>query len=171
MTKHLISRAWLVVSALALLGAGAPYKTSLDAEVCHAAAPKLLETLGADWQAVSGYVQDCPVLGPDGKTALSVAVVRIDRMQANRWFDKHAEPRRPLPVILDNASRNIGKLPEGFPADLPGALQVTFKDWSGGLPSRIDQYEAFETALPPHVLAAQVWDPTKRQFRQLASEP
>ena len=169
--KRLVRQTWLVVGALALLGAGAPYETKLNAGLCHTAAPKLLQTLGAEWQALSNYMQDCPVPGPDGKTALSIAVVRIDRMQADRWFDPHRDPHIPLPVILDDESRVIGKLPEGFPADLPGALQVTFKDWSGGLPSRIEQFEAFETALPPHTLAAQIWDPAKLQYRQLTTEP
>ncbi len=172
MTKRLVRQAWLVVGALApLLGAGAPYETKLNASVCYTVAPNFLQTLDAEWQALSSYVQDCPVPGPDGKIALSVAVVRIDHMQADHWFDSHHDPRLPLPVILDGKSRVIGKLPEGFPTDLPGALQVTFKNWSGGLPSRINQYEAFETALPPHALAAQVWDPAKRQYRQLAVEP
>jgi hypothetical protein len=110
-------------------------------------------------------------MGPEPRLALSVAIVRIDRMQKERWFDTHHDPRIPLPVILDSASRVVGKLPEGFPADLPGALRVTFKDWRGGMPSRIDQYEAFETALPPHALAPQVWDNEMHQYRQLADSP
>ena len=170
MIKPTITKATLLARALLLLGAGVPYETKLDADACRAATPGLLETLGADWRGLSGYVQDCPVPGPDGQTALSVAVVRIDQMQANHWFDSHRDPRIPLPVVLDNARQVIGKLPEGFPADLPGALQVTFKDWRGGMPSRIDQYESFETALPPHPLGAQVWDANHHKYRQLAED-
>jgi hypothetical protein len=171
MMKGPISQAALLAGAVLLLGAGAPYETKLAAGACRPAAPALLAGLGADWRDVTGYVQDCPVPGPDGKIALSVAVVRIDRMQADHWFDTHHDPRIPLPVVLDGESHVLGKLAEGFPADLPGALRVTFKDWRDGMPSRIDQYETFETALPPHALAAQVWDPAKRQYRQLADDP
>ncbi len=39
------------------------------------------------------------------------------------------------------------------------------------MPWRIDQYEAFETALPPHPLASQVWEADKHQYRQLADDP
>ncbi len=165
-----ISQAALLVGVL-LLSAAAPYGTRLDAGTCRAATPALLQRLGADWQDASGYVQDCPVPGPDGKTALSVAVASIDRMQTDHWFNTHHDPHILLPVLLDGESHVLGKPAEGFPADLPGALIVTFKDWRDGMPLRIDQYEAFETALPPHALATQVWVPAKRQYRKLAEEP
>ncbi len=169
--KGPISQGALLAGALLLLGAGPPYEARLSAGACRPAAPALLAGLGANWRGVSEYVQDCPVPGPDGRTALSVAVVRIDHMQTNHWFDTHHDPHIPLPVVIDGESHIVGKLAEGFPADLPGALQVTFKDWRDGMPLRIDQYEAFETTLPPHSLAAQVWDADKRRYRQLADEP
>ncbi len=171
MTSRPISRASLLAGALLLLGAAAPYETRLEANVCQAAAPALIDTLGRNWAALSKYAQNCPVAGPDGRIALSVAVMRIDRMQADHWFDTHHDPRIPLPVLLDASRHVIGKLPEGFPADLPGALRVTFKGWRGGMPTRIDQYEAFETALPPHALAAQIWEPANHRYRQLPDEP
>jgi hypothetical protein len=147
--------------------AAAPYAVKLNVRECRAASPALLSTLGDAWRALSSYAQDCPVLGPDGKVALTVAILRIDRMEQQHYFDAHHDPRIPLPVLLDASLGHIGKLPEGFPVDLPGALQVTFTDWRGGMPKRIDQYEAFETALPPHDLPAQSWDGGKHQFLPL----
>lgn len=171
MTAGAIRRSFFLAGVLFLPAAGPPYAAKLEAQSCRAAEPALVETLGAEWHDVSAYVEACPVPGPDGKIALAVAVVRIDRMLKARWFDAHANPHIPLPVMLGNDGRIIGTLPEGFPADLPGALRVTFEDWRGATPWRIDQYEGFETALPPHALAAQVWDPNKHLYRQLADQP
>ena len=170
MTRAARLAAPLLAGAFTLMGAGSPYAVKLDAGACRAATPALLASLSAEWRALSDYAQDCPVPGPDGKVAVTVAILRIDRMQREHYFDTHREPRIPLPVLLDASGQAIGKLPEGFPADLPGALQVTFADWRGGMPTRIDQYEALETALPPHALAAQAWDVGAHQFRQLPDQ-
>jgi len=160
-----------LVSVFVITGASTRYEVKLEVKACRTATPALLATLGREWQVLSAYAQGCPVLAQDGKIALTVAIVRIDLMQKQRWFNAHSDPHIPLPVMLDSQSQVVGRLAEGFPADLPGALRVTFKDWHSDTPTRIDQYEAFETALPPHTLATQVWNAGAHHFQPVTEKP
>ena len=160
--------AWAAAGLLAggvLPAVAAPYQVRLDAAVCRAAPAAVVRGLGADWGAVAGYAEACPVRGPDGRVALSVVVVRIDRMQRDRFFAAQPDLALPLPVVLDADVRAVGRLAEGFPVDLPGALRVSFVDWRGGWPRRIEQFEGFATALPPHSLSALLWDRRKRRYQ------
>ena len=153
------------------VGAGAPYQVRLRPGMCHGMAPGRLASLGAGWRALGAYVQECPVRGPEGRVALTAVVVRIDRMYRAYYFNTRSMVDIPNPVLLDGTDRMVGTLPEGFPTDPPGKLRVTFKDWRGGVPWRIELYEAGESALSPHGLAPQVWAPGDRWFRTVPDGP
>ena len=157
------NRAWALL--LVLLGAAAPYQVPLRAATCRAIAPPLLQRLGPEWQPLASYVQGCPVRGTNGTVALTVVVVRIDRMMDVHYFNTHTL-EIPFPVLLDGSGRVVGGLPEGFPYDPPGKLRVTFTQWRGGWPARIEQYEAGVSALAPHALSPQVWVPGEGRYRQ-----
>lgn len=143
----------------------AGYAVQLDAARCIPLDPSTVTQLGPDWQPVARYVQRCPVAGPDGRPALSVDIVRVDHAYADGVFDAQPSLAVPTPVLHDPSGRAVGGLPEAFPADPPGALRVTFADWHGGLPRRIDLFEAGASTLPPHALPPLRWDLKANAYR------
>jgi len=155
----------LALPALALLLAGAaPYAVQLDAGRCRSLSSKQVAGLGPDWAALARYVQRCPVHGPDGRLALSVDIVRLDRAYAADFLRTHADRTVPKPVLRDVRGVGIGELPEGFPIDPPGQLRVQFTGWRRGFPHAIRLYEAGESALAPHPLPSLRWNPDRRRY-------
>ena len=158
----------VIIRALAILALPATasaYSVRLDAARCSKLAAPEVVALGPDWSALAAYVQRCPVPGPDGRTALTVDVVRLDRAYAAHLFNDHPDQRVPEPVLRDAMGRPVGTLPEGFPLDPPGALRVTFADWSGGRPLRIELFEAGRSAVSPEQLPPMHWDPKTDAYR------
>ena len=153
------------IAALTLPAAASAYAVRLDVARCAPLALPDVATLGPEWPALAAYVQRCAVAGPDGRVALSVDIVRLDRAYAAHLFNNHPDWKVPNPILRDATGRPVGTLPEGFPVDPPGALRVRFADWIGGLPRRIDLYEAGESAVSPHALAPMQWDAKVRGYR------
>ena len=154
------------VLALAVTGPAqaAPYAVRLEARRCTPAASRAA-TLGPAWQALAAFIRDCPVRGPDGKLALVAVTLRIDLIDADPALRKLANLEIPDPLLLRPDGTWLGTLPEGFPTDPPGALRVTFRDWHGGLPRRIDLYEGGVSALSPHAIDPMRWDEGARGYR------
>ena len=152
---------WAIACMLVVLAGPAlasAYEVRLDAAACRPLAAPLAASLGPDWSALAAYVQSCPVAGPDGRTALSVDIVRLDQAYAAHRFNRNPGQHVPDPVIRDTTGQPIGTLPEGFPVDPPGKLRVTFADWDGGRPRRIELYEAGQSAVSPERLPPMHWD-------------
>ncbi len=154
-----------VLAALSLPVGASAYSVRLDAGRCVALPDSGIAALGPDWTALAAYVQRCSVPAPDGRPALSVDIVRLDRAYAAHLFNAHPDQKVPDPVLRDVSGHAIGTLPEGFPVDPPGALRVTFTDWSGGMPRRIELYEAGRSAVSPTRLPPLRWDPKANAFR------
>ncbi len=155
----------LVLAMLALPTAASAYSVRLDTARCTKLTPPQVIALGPDWSALAAYVQRCLVPGPDGRTALTVDVVRLDRAYAAHLFNAHPDQKVPDPVLRDMSGRVVGTLPEGFPVDPPGVLRVTFADWSGGRPLRIELFEAGRSAVSPERLPPMRWYPGANSYR------
>lgn len=153
-----------VPAAALLLAAAAPYAVQLGAGRCVPLSRPQVAALGPDWLALARYVRRCPVHGPDGRTVLSVDIVRVDQAIAEDYFRTRTTEAVPRPVLRDAAGTAVGELPEGFPADPPGLLRVRFVDWRGGVPHEIRLYEAGVSALAPHALPSLRWNPDTRHY-------
>lgn len=151
--------------ALTFPTAASAFAVQLDVARCASLALSDVAALGPEWPALAAFVQRCAVPGPDGRLALSVDIVRLDRAYAAHLFNDHPDLKVPNPILREPSGRAIGTLPEGFPVDPPGALHVKFADWSGGLPQRIDLYEAGKSAVSPHALAPMHWDAQTYRYR------
>ncbi|MGI4732281.1 MAG: hypothetical protein ACRYG8_18895 [Janthinobacterium lividum] len=148
----------LLIAGAAGAAAAAPYAVRLNTDRCAAIASDKLAGLGPEWPALGAFAQRCSIPGPDGRIALEVDIVRIDRANKVGFFDARANMRVPMPVIRDLAGKVLGSLPDGLPVDPPGRLLVRFTEWHGGRPLTIRLYQAGESAIGPHALAPLRWD-------------
>ena len=163
--KRTVTRDAIIAGLAALLLAGAaPFSVRLDAGNCQALSRQQLAGLGPAWPDLAGYAQRCPVRGPDGRLALTVNIIRLDRAFAADHFRGRTMDAVPKPVLRDAAGTRIGELPEGFPVDPPGMLQVRFTKWGHGMPHEIRLFQAGESALAPHALPSLRWDPATRRY-------
>jgi hypothetical protein len=112
----------------------------------------IAEKYGKKWMSVQPWAYFCPVAEPtSGKHILTVMTVDIIGADKDGFFKDHIDEDVPLPlVLLEPSGPILGELPEGFPNDPPGRLQVYFSEWTEGFPHRIDFFEAGTSALPPH---------------------
>lgn len=157
----------LILCAGLLTAAGAPsYSVRLDSRQCAAMPARDVAALGPGWATLAPYVQRCRVRGPNGRVAVLVDIVRLDRALEGDFFKAHAYGDVPAPVLRDAAGRVVGHLPEGFPVQPPGELKVRFTRWRGAMPQEIMLYEAGESALAPHALPSLRWDERTRSYRE-----
>lgn len=108
---------------------------ALKAGDCRSA-PTALISRSSDWARIySPYVEICPVRNAMGKTVLSVLVFRLDKADANGFFEgKPDQLPIPRPIILDNDGHKIGQIRDSFPETLPGRTQIFFSNWHDGFP-------------------------------------
>ncbi len=154
---------------LALAGvqsvAAAPYAVQLDPARCVAISPGKLAALGPDWSALGTFAQRCPVPGSDGRVALEVDIIRIDRANRVGFFATRPDMAVPMPVLRDPSGAVVGSLPDGFPIDPPGKLRVRFTNWRSGRPLVVQLYQAGESAIAPHPLSPLRWDARAGRYR------
>ena len=156
----------LASCALLLAATGAPpYSVRLDVRQCAPMPARDVAALGAEGVTLARYVERCRVPGPDGRDAMQVDIVRIDRATDDGFFKHRAADAVPLPILRLPSGRIVGRLPEGFPVDPPGELKVRFLHWQGAMPREIALYEAGESALAPHALPLLRWDERGRSYR------
>ena len=141
------------------------YTAPLSIARCRPMPAAAAQALGSEWVALAHFAQRCSVPGPNGRTALTVDVVRLDRAYAVDWFAAHPDQLVPRPIIRDVAGTPVGTLAEQFPEDPPGRLRVTFARWRAGWPQEIRLYQAGESAVPPHPEPPMRWDAAARRFR------
>ena len=155
----------LILLAVApLLAGAAPYAVQLDARRCHPLAPRQIAELGPAWVALARFAQRCPVHGPNGRLALSVDTIRLDRAHAVDYFATHTVESVPTPILRDAAGTPIGEFLENFPEDPPGRMLIHFADWRRGFPHEIRLYQAGESALAPHPEPSMRWNPRVRRY-------
>ena len=154
----------LAALALSASASASEYAVRLDAGRCVPLAQPELAALGSAWAAFAPFAQRCPVPDPDGRAVLSVYIVRLDQAYAAHLFNGRPELTSPNPELRDAAGRVVGVLPEGFPVDPPGRMRVTFTDWQGGLPRRIELYEARADGASPQSVPPMHWDPEASSY-------
>jgi len=149
---------WIVTFCLLAFPAFAQ-DVKLDAKNCFRALPSLISGLNELWQQpnFAQYIQVCPIIRtPTSPIALTVLILRLDQMYADN-FPMPDTFKIPNPELLNNHGKWIGSLPEEFPTDGPGELQVTFTDWQNDFPHKIELFQAGKSALAPHPAPPMTW--------------
>lgn len=159
-------------------------RVPVDASACGAVPAQLAAAaaaiVGRDWPGYRPYLCLYPVRAPDGKVSLYVLaldVPRADRAHALAW--RHGKPvaaddvggdidPMPLPAVISRDGRWLATLPRPFPADPPATMSVSFSEWLGGFPTRIDLRIDDPTqdiaARPPYCPPALLWDRRTGRF-------
>ena len=156
----------LILPAVALLlgGMTPPYAVLLDARQCQPLTPRQAAELGPAWVTLARFAQRCPVRGPDGRLALSVDTIRLDRVTTVDYFRTHTMETVPTPILRDAAGVPIGEFPENFPTDRPNRVLISFVDWRDGFPFEIRRDQEVESALPLVRLPSMHWNPRVRRY-------
>lgn len=154
----------LAASLPLLFAAARPYAVALSVNRCRPLPPATAAAFGPDWVGLTRFAERCAVPGPDGRVALTVDVVRLDRAYAVNFFATHPNQQVPRPIIRDAKGTPVGFLSDGFPEEPPSRKTVTFAQWRNGWPREIRLNEAGESALAPHAEPPMRWDASSRTF-------
>jgi hypothetical protein len=109
----------------------------LNPDKCVPLDKKALLQLSAEWQKYGDFVKICGLSQKKGQTA-KVSIISV-------WADEFYEAQSPNPVwepfpkpiIVDQASREIGRLPEVYPSDPPRWLSVYYGKWKSAIPTEL----------------------------------
>lgn len=119
--------------------------------------------LPAAWQAYAPFIDTCTLIAPNGTSALTLVSVSAKRYYANRAPGAEAV-ELPRALIVGATGRVTGELPFAYPDDPPRALELSFADWRGGRPWRIDMLVRDPTVSGDHSLPPLLWDPIASQY-------
>lgn len=115
--------------------------TALDPADCEVPGADL--SLPAGWEPYREAVRSCPLVqvGASGNSAPKAAKVRLLAVFTNAYYrglppDASWE-RFPMPLLVDETGRCVGKLSHLFPADPPEELDVLPGRWRNGVPHEI----------------------------------
>lgn len=142
MTKNFAAVWFLVTLSVSSAGAAVPDRVALDVKLCHPAPSTLLQHLPPGLRDGGRYIHLCPVLGEQQKIVLYILTPRLDLAGKDFPFVENLMKNHKgisrSSIIFDINMKTLGEFLGTFPFDPPGMLEVTFTDWHGGFPFRID---------------------------------
>src|SRR5512135_3703092 len=114
----------------------------LNPDECVPLDKKVVLQLPAEWHKYGDFVKICGLTEKKGQPA-KVSIISVwaeeyyDTLPSDAMWEKF-----PLPLIVDERFRKIGKLPELYPMDQPRELDVYYGKWQSGVPAeiRVDVY-------------------------------
>ncbi len=167
---------WLAAAMLsAAVHAGAKPPMALDPAQCQP--PDADLSLPAAWEPYRDAVRACPLVqgGAAGNVPPKAAKVRLLAVFTDAHYrglppDAPWE-RFPLPLLVDDAGRCVGKLTHLFPADPPEELDVVPGRWRDGVPHEIQLQVRSPAVGGDYHLPTLRWDAKNRLYRPAASGP
>ncbi|WP_092740382.1 hypothetical protein [Paracidovorax valerianellae] len=141
MNAALVHVGWLAVAMLStVVNVGAKAPMALDPTHCQA--PEADLPLPAGWEPYRKAVRSCPLVqvgaGNSESKAAKVRVLAVFTDAYYRGLPPDAPWEHfPLPLLVDDSGRCVGKLSHLFPADPPEELDLVPGHWRDGVPQEI----------------------------------
>jgi hypothetical protein len=139
----------------------------LDLTSCRSLGSDARAKLDSDWEPWVEFVQLCPILSPQGRNILSVMTVRFDLFEAKYgWDGEFLGKTLPKTRLVDERGLTIGTCYSTVPGGFPGEDKMTFSDWRGGFPYRVNVLHIDAAALGTYRDPPLIWNPHKRRYEQ-----
>ncbi|MCC4586446.1 hypothetical protein LL962_04875 [Xanthomonas sp. NCPPB 1067] len=151
-----------------------------DAKTPLALDPAQCQPLDADlslptvWEPYRGAVRACPLVqgGAAGNAPAKAAKVRLLAVFTDAHY-RGLPPdapwgRFPLPLLVDDTGRCVGKLTHLFPADPPEELEVVPSRWHDGVPHEIQLQVRSPAVGGDYHLPTLRWDARNRLYRTVS---
>jgi hypothetical protein len=145
-------------------------RLTLKPESCTTVSDQQKLWLTQEWSQFSRYVRACPVKESTEKTAIVLVSIDAAGYYKDQAGTDAPQVRFPRPILFSPTGKVLGRLPYNFPDDPPTELRVTFSDWRGGFPMRVDMFIKDPAAGGDRNLRPLVWNRQREEYQQPPKE-
>lgn len=162
-------RVWLTVCCLAGLSASCPAADAHRNLVVNPAHCRRLslgqqQWLTSEWQPYLEYTRVCAIQNSKHEDSVLLVSVHADLYYKAQPGQTVHQVKMPSPLLFLPSGEVSGSLPYNFPDDPPAELRVTFAQWKGDFPERIELHLTDPRAAGDRSLPPLIWVATEKKF-------
>jgi hypothetical protein len=139
-------------------------KTVLNPAHCRHLSEEQQRWLPREFQPYLEYTRVCVIQNSKSETVVLLVSVHADLYYKAQAGQSLHQVEMPAPLLFLPSGEVSGSLPYNFPDDPPAELRVTFAQWEGGFPERIELYLIDPRAGGNRSLPPLVWDASQKKF-------
>jgi hypothetical protein len=126
--------------------------------------------LTSEWLPYLEYTRVCAIQNSRREDLVLLVSVHADLYYKAQPGQSVHQIKMPNPLLFLPSGEVSGSLPYNFPDDPPAELRVTFAQWEGGFPERIELYLADPRAASNRSLPPLIWDANEKKFASKEKE-